>query len=302
MSKETKVMDRNGDERIIKRNKTKIGIITLVVLILLSLIGIGIYFIVVSFKKYDYDPGWEEASITEVRDEVLDNDKKIAVYFYLEKGSTSNFMLRNNTVYGDGESGTGAMAEVIDSTSDNLTWYGVKIPEENELIEELLSHKIKTNNDKEVYTFYDEFEYLSSGTSLRNNMWMIDSLDGGAEEDYEVVDQAYDSFSLQVDTNEDAIEDKDDDNERDILFYDTSSTKDNKITSRESTGTDYSVKDGTTMFFNGTQITSVVNGWSTVSIDDEDEDDSDTTQRDEYHSNYVNWIKELVEHNNDFFS
>ncbi len=315
MAKETKVTDRNGDERIIKRSKLKIGIITLVVLILLSLIGVGIYFIIQATKSYEYNEDWNDATISEVRDDILDDDpNEIGIYFYSEGSTTSNFMLRDNTDYESGHDGAGALSEVITATQEEVTWYGVKIPEENnELIEELLTVK---DDESGEYIFRDDFEYLGSGSSLRSDMWVINTLAGSSDEFFELEDATYSSFSLQVQTNED-----DEDNPRDILFYDTSTTDGGDGTTdggdgttdggdttgttystREATGTAFSVQDGTTMFFNGSQLTGVVNSWETVEVSTDETADDTSDTRDKYHNKYVDWLNELIDHNAEFYA
>ncbi len=310
MANETKVTDRNGDERIIKRSKLKIGIITLVVLILLSLIGVGIYFIIQATKSYEYDEDWTVASISEVRDDILDDDpNEIGVYFYSEGSTTSNFMLRDNTNYESGNAGAGALSEVITESQnqEKITWYGVEIPDENnELIEDLLTVKDDETGD---YIFRDDFEYLGSGSSLRNGMWIMNTLAGSSDEFFDIEDATYSSFSFQVQNNED-----DEDNPRDILFYDTSTTdggdgstdggdtSETTYSTRAATGTTYSVQDGTTMFFNGSQLTGVVNSWETVEVSEDETSDDTADTRDDYHAKYVDWLNELIDHNTEFYS
>lgn len=316
MAKETKVKDRNGEERIIKRSKLKIGIITLVILILLTLIGVGIYFIVQATKSYDYDVDWNEADITEVREDILDGDgSNVAIYFYEEDGQTSNFLLRDDTVYENGEDGLGALSEIINTTGDDITWYGVEITGENELLEELLTVEAG-DFDNEGYILDSNFEYLGAGTALRDDMWMLSNLSHESttgNDDYEVDTDKITSFSMQVQNN--WIDGElDEDNERDIIFTDSSTdggdgttdggdgtTEASRKQSR-STGTPLSVEDGTTMFFNGDQLTTMVKTWTTVDVDEEEEDGTTSDLRDDYHDTYKSWLEEIIKHNNEFWS
>lgn len=305
----TIIEDRNGSKRIVKRSKLKIGIIVLITLLLLTLVGVGIYFIVKATKKYPYNEDWEIVSVEEATDAILEGDKNIGLYFFSEDSTTSNFMLKDNKIYEDGEDGAGALAEVMTSYEDNddFIWYGIEIPEdENELIEDILTTEVDAEDgsgDTE-YVFRDEFEYLGAGSSLRTGTWIIDSLDGAAEEDFEIEDSAYSSFSLQVKNSYD----EDDELQRDILFYDKSTTGTESesatlrtdVSTRESTGTNYSVKDGTMMMFNGTQLTSLVNGWTTVDVSEDTTEDDTADIRDEYHDVYVDFISQLIEHNKEF--
>lgn len=284
MSKETKVKDRNGSERIVKRNKLKIGIITLVILISLTLIGVAIYFIVISFKHYDYKDtdGLKIAKVEEARDEILDNSNgdQVGLYFYEEDGLTSNFLLRDNKIYDDGSANAGALAEVISSTKDDITWYGIEIPEENEVAENLFT--IKSEIDDSQWVLNDSFEYLGNGYYNGIEPWVINELDGAnTDEAYTPEDSIYTSFSLDVKNNDD------EDNERDLMFTDKSTSG--------TSPTQYSVADGTMMLFNGTQLTSVVNSWTSTDVDSDDVTTSDT--RDQYHDTYVDWINQLIDHN-----
>ncbi len=312
--------DRNGDERIIKRSGLKITIITVLVLILLTLIGVGIYFIVESTKKENYkDLDWEVVKAEEAQEKILNSsaEDEFGLYFYEEGGVISNFLLRNNESYEDGEDATGALAEVVNSTSEDITWLAIEIPEDNnELIEELLTVPSTKPNEEgyKEYIFAEEFEYLGSGSSLRDGTWIIDSLTGEDEQDgFEPDDKIVESFSLQVQDNGD----EDEDNLRDVMFLDSStgggtdSGDGSETTETESieisthdgaTGTAYSVSDGTTMLFNGTQLTSVVDSWGTTTVtEDYTEDESDKT-RDEWHDSYVDWLEFLIDHNTNIYS
>ncbi len=300
----TKVTDRNGDERIIKRNKTKIGIIILIVLFLLCLIGVGIYFIVKAANKNEIsDDNWEVATISEVREDILDGDgSEVGVFFYKNDSSITNFMLRDNTDFDAGSKGAGALSVAMEQSSNEMTWYGVEIPKTNELIEELLTKKVDGVNGEDEYVFYDQFEYLGAGTSLRPDMWVISSLtgtDNDADESFSVEDKALGSFSMSVETNDPDADDYDD-NSRDVYFTD-SSTDNGGDGSTRSSGTVYSISEGTTMFFNGEQLTGVVNSWGTVAVaEDPEEGDTTADTRDEYHDDYLEFLKEMISHNEEY--
>ncbi len=307
--------DRNGDKRIIKRSGLKITIITILVLILLTLIGVGIYFIVESTQKENYkDLDWEVVNAEEAQEKILDSSAgdEFGLYFYEEGGTVSNFLLRNNESYEDGQDATGALAEVINETSEDITWLAIEIPEDNnELIEQLLTVQSDVENEEGYYEyiFAEEFEYLGSGSSLRDGTWIIDSLTGDDETDgFEPDDKIVESFSLQVQDNGD----EDEDNLRDVMFLDTTTngggsetteTESMDVSTRDgSTGSAYSVTDGTTIMFNGTQLTSVVNSWGTTTVTDDTETDESDTTRDEWHDSYVSWLDFLIEHNKNIYN
>lgn len=324
-NQQTTITDRNSDKRIIKRSGLKITVIIIMILLFLTLIGIGIYFIVESTKKESYDvDGWEIVSAEEAGEAIAASeasDEQFGVYFYKEGGDTSNFMLRNDSVYNNGEDGTGVLSEVIFDTKEDITWYGIEIKDDsNELIEEFLTVQSESDEDFDDfndYIFREEFEYLGSGSSLRSDIWIMSSLSGDSnstDDNYTPDDDKIESFSLQVQNNGD----EDEDNLRDVLFYNSTTGGDGSTDGGDGTteggdgtteasrttrtsGNAYSVTDGTTMLFNGSQLTTVVNGWETKTVSDKPEEDGSGEDRDEWHEAYADYLDYLIDHNSDYF-
>lgn len=274
---------KKGKNRLIKRNWVRISIIVSIVVILLVIISVGIYFIVESTKKtnYELDDIEMNAKINDVKEDILDNkntDYMTGIFFYTEDDETANYLLRGNTVYDSGTNGAGILGSrmIEQNEYDDVTWYGIEIPDENELIEELLTKEVETDSLVE-YIFDDEFEYLGgANNSSYVETWYISLLDAslassdsGSGENTTAKSQKSENFSLSVSNNLD-----DEDNPRDIV-------------KNVDTAEDWSVSSGTTLFFNGTKLEVIIDGWTTPTTDDQD-------QITEYDSIYQGWLDEIV--------
>ncbi len=303
MTKETIVNDRNGEKRIVKRSKLKISIIVIVVLLILSLIGVGIYFIVKATKKYDYEVEGVElkADISDVRDDILDNTNgdKVGIFFYTEDSAEANYLFRGDSVYSEGEDGAGALSEVMTSSieNDGYTWYGINIADEENLIEEFFiteANEDHGNPDAEPYMLYDQFEYLAGG-DRDQDIWYFDNIDYNsfASPTYELDDGAkYPKFELKLnDENSDSYED----DPTDIYL----TTSDDGETDSESVPEEWQPTTGTMMMFDGTLLTSVVDGWTIPpSSSTTDETDTDVDTELEVKETFISSILEvLLDHN-----
>lgn len=293
MANETKVQDRNGDKRIIKRNKLKISIIVIVVLVLLTLLGVGIYFIVKATKKYDYEVDGVEmkADINDVRDDILDdNQNKVGIFFYEDDSANANYLLRGDQTYSEGEDGTGPLSEIMVESieSNDYTWYGVNLDDADYIIEQLFL-TTTPKGSVETHMFYDQLEYLATG-NRDADIWYFDSIDYNSFEDnsYVIDDGATNpKFSTkEVDAN------KKKDWTTDLLIEkDSDSSESSSFESWDPTA-------GTMMLFNGSTLTSIVDGWTLPeSAANQDDPDSDSQ------ANIVETFKSdilnpLLDHNN----
>ncbi len=296
MKKETKVQDRNGSERIIKRNKVKIAIIVVGVLLLVTLIGVAIYFIVEATKKYDYKiDGIEmKADIDDVRNDILDNQEgeEVGIFFYQEDNTTANYLMRGKQVYDDGENGSGPLATKMSETKDHITWYGVNIDDYDYLIEELFT--TSTGDKTSPYMFYEQFEYLAT-QDREQDIWYISNLNYSDAEDnqFDISDASSHSnptFDVHYNTSVDKPKDYE---TVDVVMNDGSSSEDE---TNSTSWSPWEPKSGTTMLFNGTLLTSIVDGWTLPP--DSDDDMSDTETSETISNTLRDIIDELIDHNN----
>ncbi len=281
---ETKI--NNRDERIVKRNWLRIGIITTIVIVVLALIGVGIYYLVDAVKHEDYEVEGVEmnADIEDVTDEILKGDKTVGMFFYTEGSTEANYLLRGNTVYDDGTDGLGAVAEVMESDlNSDITWYGINLDEKkNDDAEEVLF--INPDSSSEDPTLREEFEYLGQGSLRDDALWYFDSIDASVNAtsggNHEVEEYKADNFSMRADS----VDGNDDDDYKVTISTGISSDD-------ETLYHDWTIENGTFMMFNGTQLTALVDDFMIPT----DEVAEETTMT--YNDVYVDWISELIEHN-----
>lgn len=275
MKEKTKIKEK----RIIKRSWLKISIILSFVIVFLIGLGVGLYFL---FRnKVDYSDVATEmifnASIEEVRDDIQDEQgEDIGVFFYTEDEAVANFLMLGTTDSKSENVGVGVLAEHVNTTTDIRKWYGIEIPEKNELLETLLTY----SEDGE-YKFYDQYESSANGTSETLYIALADGANGVPSETGEITenltpqDAASKDFSIRVKNNSDIGKNEPNyKNERDVLL----STDPNDTTG----GLPWVVKSGTTMFFDGStgNLESVIDSWTTT----EDENE-----------NYFNFYKKWLE-------
>ncbi len=254
----TEIRDRNGSERIIKRNKLKIAIIVIASLLVVTLIGVGIYFIVEATKKYDYEVEGVDmkADIDDVREDIFDNSGQTGVFFYNEDDSTANYLMRGDSVYSEGADGHGPLAEFMTETTNEdlseITWYGINLDKYDDVVEDLFLVEAKDSSDM-GYMFYDEFEYLAGG-DRDADIWYFNSIDYNSfEETSYSLDESATSPKFSIIENED-----DKDNPVDVMLQTSDLIEGEDGDTSEST---WYPSSGTMMLFNGVTMTSLVDNW-----------------------------------------
>ncbi|BDU67811.1 MAG: hypothetical protein TYPL_4640 [Candidatus Tyloplasma litorale] len=281
---------RDIDERIVKRKWKKISLMLVAFLILFIIIGTSIYFIVRSVQPTGYSiPNVEmNADINDVREEILNDendDERIGLFFYEEDDSTANYLLKDNVNYDEGTDGAGPLGAVMEEYSkesehENWIWYGIQIPNNNNLTTELFTTKSTIEDE---YVFYDDFEYLGgANNSSFVETWYIDNLDAGTKleeggENTTVEDQTADNFNLEV------VTDNFEEDTRHIKL-----TTGSETTEDSSSSDDWNVQSGTTMIFEGNKLEVVIDSWTTPSSNDEDS----IAQYDEV---YSDWLDEIID-------
>ena len=152
----TKIEKKNKDknEKIIKRSWKKITIIVSIIVILLSGIGVGFYFI---FRPHALDLkssilNNSKKSIKDAKDEILNNktEKNIGLFFYKKDGSATNYMTYGNSAGTKGDyssvEGIGPFSYWVDnSDTTKTTWYSIDMDSTKNLEEDLFL--VENGND-----------------------------------------------------------------------------------------------------------------------------------------------------------
>ncbi|NQX83182.1 MAG: hypothetical protein HRS50_00505 [Mycoplasmataceae bacterium] len=270
----TKVDEANKNKRIIKRSWWKIVIIISIIVVLITGLGVGLWFLLkpkpISYSDVAHKMNFN-TSIEKVRDDILDKGEDIGIFFYEENEDVANFLMLNTTDSEGDSVGIGVLAEYINTTSSERVWYGIKIPSKNELLEILLTYEIKDNE----YVFYDQYEDAANGTETP--LYIVEA-DGdnkaNGDENLKPDEDAEDYFRIGVKNNKDEK-----DNPRDILL---------SINSSETTeGKKWESQSGSVMMFDGetSRLQTFIQTWTTSNED-----------VDNYNEFYLGWLEWFDNH------
>ncbi len=162
--KETTVQNRNGDERIVKRNWWKIIIIVFVVLVVAIGLSVGLYY---AFRpKFSLNGDYETAKPKIISEDIRDggNEGNIGVYFYSKDDESINWLEWDDVEGEKGEyANEGPLAQVV-IDSDN-TYYAIEIEEDSDDMNDILLDLFMNEDSAEDYrVLYDEFETISDSS------------------------------------------------------------------------------------------------------------------------------------------
>ncbi len=272
MEKEVK-SKKTEEKRIIKRNWLKISIITFIVLVILIGISVGIYFIVKSTQKNEYEVKGVnmDAKIKDVRNDILDSSDRnaVGIFFYQQDESVANYLMTGDVDTEVENEGNAVLKTFMEEEVENgyRTWYGIKIDDNgSELLKELFVEEV----EDDVYKFYDQFEPLYN-TEWGNidETWYFESLDGGNDDPlYDISNSKSDIFKVDV------VED----------------TGTLQKTVDGSTFEDWSIVSGTTMFFTEQgELETIINSWLTPPTQESDSENDGQ----KYSNNYRSWLEQI---------
>lgn len=163
-NQKTVVQNRNGDERIIKRNWWKIIIIVFVVLIVTIGLSVGLYF---AFRpKFSLNGNYETAKPIKISKDIRDGEgeENIGVYFYSKNNESINWLEWDDV---EGQKGKhankGPLAEVVNNSKN--TYYAIEIEDDSDKMNDILLDLFMDPESAEDYrTLYQEFETISDSS------------------------------------------------------------------------------------------------------------------------------------------
>lgn len=272
---------KSKDKKIVKSNKLKITIITIIILTLLTGIGVGIYFIVRD-KSMDLPENLNASVIKpkEIKNKLQEEGRteNTGVFFYTSD-DVSKFLL-----WGDAEEtkGDGIGPFTVYSQNSNTNWYAINIDDYKSIREDIIN--VIFINDTELY---DGFENSNSHPFKYKSSLSYDSslTIGDIEKDI----LATDEYSVQ-------INDTDDENLYVDLVPPTTMPVDPETGETSSSEAELSVNGGTMMWFDTTSSANLEFMIQNVAIPDESSGININDAMDYYESYFIA-IDEAIENN-----